>query len=370
MTLAALLAVAAPLAVALRIGAARRRAPRLPAALPSPPAVLALLPVRDEEANLEPCLRALLAQTAPVRVRVLDDGSTDATALVATRVAAADERVTLLAVPPPPPGSSGKVHALAHGARGADAPWILSIDADARPAPDALARALAAAEAAGLDAISLAATQRVATAGEALLTPLVFALLDGRVRDWEELGGGEGEAVANGQFLLLKTGALAAIGGFDAVRDQPLDDVALARRLRDAGFRTGFWRARETLVVRMYAGLSGSFRGWRRNLALILGHRPALAALASLVALAPLLAATALAAAGRPVAALAAWAGGAAASALVRDARGGSPFYGLFYPADALALASCLGAAVLDRRRGRLAAWRGRRLDPPGAGPA
>jgi len=365
MIFVALAIAAAAVAFAARIAAARRRAPRLPGPLPAPPPVLVLLPVRDERANLEPCVRALLAQGAPVRVRILDDGSTDGTALVARALTAADERVTVLSVPEPPPGRSGKVHALAHGARGAREAWVLSVDADARPEPDAVARALAAAEAANLDAISLAATQRVEGPGQALLTPLVFALLDALIADWNAVAGGEGAAVANGQFLLLKGTALEAIGGFEALALEPLDDVGLVRRLRRNSFRTGFWRARETLVVRMYEGLPESFRGWRRNLALILGRRPALVAVGALAPLVPALAALGFLVSGHPIATLVAWAGGAAASVLLRDRRGGSPFYGSFYPADAMALAACLIAGLVDRKRGRLARWRGRALAPP-----
>jgi len=171
MTAAAILLAAAALLSALRIVAARARAPRLPPAPPAAGSVLALLPVRDEEENVEACLHSLLAQTAQLRVRVLDDSSHDRTRALAEEVARHDERVEVRDVPVPQAGLNGKVHALAHGSQGATEDWIVAIDADARLAPTALARALAAADRHGLAAVSLAARQRARGIGEAMLTP-------------------------------------------------------------------------------------------------------------------------------------------------------------------------------------------------------
>ncbi len=367
---AAALVAAAAIALAGRVALARRRAPRLPVPLAEPPAVAVLLPVRDEEENVEECLAAVLAQTTPVRVLVLDDGSTDRTRERAARIAEADRRVELLAVPPPPDGRSGKVNALccglAHLERGggSEADWILSIDADARPRPAALARALAAARQHGLAAVSLAARQRTAAAGEALLTPAVFALLDALLGDWDAAARGEKLEVANGQFILVDRHALRRAGGFEALREEPLDDVALARRLAAAGHRVGFWRARDQLEVRMYRGFAATFRGWRRNLALIFGARPAPAIAFAAATLAPSLCALLALMGGAPGPALAAWAGGALASGWLRCGTGSPVRFALLHPLDGLAFTVCLAAALTDRRRGRLSAWRGRRLDP------
>ncbi|HEX9799791.1 MAG TPA: glycosyltransferase family 2 protein [Thermoanaerobaculia bacterium] len=369
MIVAAAIVAAAVVAVALRAPLARARAPRLPAAAHAS-GVTALLPVRDEERNLEGCLAALLPQPGVERVLVLDDSSRDRTAALAAAAAARDARVAVRAVPEPPAGASGKLHALAHGARAAATEWILCLDADARPGEAAVARALAAARAHRLDAVSLAARQRVGSLGEALVTPLVFGLLDLRLGDWRRAARGEGPPVANGQFFLLRRAALERAGGFDAVAGEPLDDVALARRLAAHGFRVGFWRGRDALTVRMYEGLRGSFLGWRRNLALILGDRRGAVAAAIAIALAPALAAAAALAAGAPRAALLAWAGGAFASAALRAGTGSSALFALLYPLDGLAFSACLAAAARDRARGRLVPWRGRALAPPAGGAA
>lgn len=374
-------------AVALLVDRRRARAPSLPEEGADGPAaaggergasprVAVLLPVRDEEENLDACLDALLsdpvlsdpvlAQTAAPEVVVIDDGSSDRTLDLARRRAAGEPRLTVLEAGPLPPGWGGKVHALAVGHRHlrerpvGPPDWLLSTDADTRHHPRLLARCLAAARLHGLDLVSIAGRQQVEGAAENLLTPPVFALLDATLGDWRRAAVGRGPAVANGQLILVREGALAAAGGFDAVAAAAIDDVALARGVRRAGGATGFWRAPDLLTVRMYRGAARSAAGWRRNLGGLFGPRPGLAAAAATLALAPALAAALCLLTRHPGAALLAWTPAALASALLRHGSGHSPAWALLYPADALALTTTLALGIRDWRRGRLASWKGR----------
>jgi hypothetical protein len=356
------------LGLAMGIEERRRRAPAPPAAAAAAPSAgsgedaTVLVPVRDEERNLPACLEALLALAGRPPVRVIDDGSADATAALAAAAAASEPRLTVLPAGPVPPGWRGKVHALWVGAQGVESAWLLLTDADARLRPQALARALAAAACRRLDLVSLTGFQEAHGVAENLLVPGVFALLDALLGDWEAAAAGAGPPVANGQFLLLRRTAWESCGGFEAVRNEAIDDVAIAAVMRRHGFRTGFFRAPDLLAVRMYRGWNEVTRGWRRNLGGLLGPRPAatLAALAVL-GLPPLALATALAA-GNGVAAALLWSAGAAASALLRAGSGHRPAFALLYPLDALLLAATLTAGVRDRRRGRLVSWKGREM--------
>ncbi len=359
----AVLAAAALLGGAAAIDERRRRAPALPPPLPpdqaSEPATV-LLPVRDEAGNVGPCLDSLLAQTVRPRVLVVDDGSTDGTAALVAARAAAEPRLALRAAGPLPAGWRGKLHALAAGLSGVETPWVLLTDADTRHAPDLLARALAAAAERRLDAVSVAGRQE-ARGWENLLVPPVFALLDALLGDWEAAAVGEGPALANGQFILLRRDALAAAGGLAPIRGAAIDDVALARLLRAGGARTGFFRS-GGLTVRMYRGLGEALRGWRRNLGGLFGGRPKVLAAALAATLLPAAGLFAALAAGRWVEAALLWTAGAAASALLRTGSGHAPAWGLLWPADALLLAAGVALGAADYRRGRLSSWKGREM--------
>jgi len=385
------------LGLAARTARHRRRAPELPPAPTEKPAgddggartrrldrVAILLPVRDEEANLGPCLDALLAAgtpagCAPPEIVVIDDGSRDATRRIAAERAAAEPRLTVLDAGPLPAGWGGKLHALDRGwehLRSLPEPpdWILSTDADTRHHPRLLARALAAARRRRFAAVSVGGFQQVYGSGENLLTPPVFALLDALLGDWRPSAVGYGPPVANGQFLLLDAAALERAGGFAAIRGAAIDDVALVRALRAAGGRTAFYRAPDLLRVRMYRGLGSVQRGWRRNLGGLFGERPARTVAVLAILLLPvalLVASVSQLCGGRTstdrlrgkAGAGILWASGAAASALLRASAGHDPAWGLLYPLDALALAVTLIQGVRDWRRGALSRWKGRAVE-------
>jgi cellulose synthase/poly-beta-1,6-N-acetylglucosamine synthase-like glycosyltransferase len=360
--LSALGAAGGLLAAATIIEERRRSAPALPPAAPASSANAALVPVRNEERNVVPCVEALLAQTVRPRIRILDDGSTDRTAALAHDRFDAEPRVEILSVDPLAAGWRGKVHALDFGWRGLDVPWILTTDADARAAPELLARALSAAERGGFALLSIAGRQEVRGLGENLLTPVAYAYLDFLLGDWHPSARGEGPPVANGQFLLLRKDSWDACGGFARVRNAPMDDVAIAAALEEEGFRTAFFRS-PLLSVRMYLGGRETWAGWRRILGCLFGGQTArLACLAAALTIpTAILAAACLR--GDWVSAFLLWTGGAAASAIVRKGSGNSPAYGLIFPFDALALATLATLCGLDHRRGRLAPWKGRPMD-------
>jgi hypothetical protein len=73
-------------------------------------------------------------------------------------------------------------------------------------------------------------------------------------------------AAANGQYLLIRRDAYQAIGGHAAVRGEVLEDVALARRAKDAGVRLFFAPDQGQVRVRMYTAFRAMWEGWTKNL--------------------------------------------------------------------------------------------------------
>ena len=120
------------------------------------PLVSVLIPARNETLNISACLEAVLSQDYPrFEVFVLDDDSSDDTAVIIGWYAAADPRLRLLRGAPLPEDWQGKswaCHQLYGQARGE---WLLFLDADARSRRDTISSAVAAAYNHHLDLLSL-----------------------------------------------------------------------------------------------------------------------------------------------------------------------------------------------------------------------
>jgi len=76
-----------------------------------------------------------------------------------------------------------------------------------------------------------------------------------------------------GQFMLFRRAAYEAVGGHEAVRDNPVDDVALGRLVVRRGLRWMLANASEHVVCRMYTGLGQAVEGFSKNLFAFFGFR-------------------------------------------------------------------------------------------------
>jgi glycosyltransferase involved in cell wall biosynthesis len=110
---------------------------------PGAPAVSVIVPARDAAPTLERSLRALAAQELdePFEVLIVDDGSTDETAAIASRWAPG---VRLVGAENDPGAARGPGAARNRGAAEARAPVLAFTDADCFPAPGWLASGLRA----------------------------------------------------------------------------------------------------------------------------------------------------------------------------------------------------------------------------------
>ena len=208
------------------------------------PAFAMVVPARDEARLLPGCLQRL----GGAGVTVVDDGSVDGTAVVAR---AAGARVVRAG--PRPDGWAGKAWALARGTEATDQPWLVYVDADVRVGRDALGRLVAAADAAGVPAACLLGRQ------EGFLEFDAALLVARRGADFRRVNDDRSTYLV-GQCLAVRRDALAAAGGWQAVRGSRVEDV-------DLGVRLGRHRAWSALGEVAVARRPGRLRtGWRKNM--------------------------------------------------------------------------------------------------------
>lgn len=252
---AGLLAVAVTRFVRGSAAEAPMSAPPVPDA--DAPELTVVVPARDEEDRIGPCVTALVGQGA--RTLVVDDSSSDGTRRVAEAAGA-----TVVDAGPLPSGWAGKAHALQIGLEAATTPIVVFVDADTRAAAGFVA---AAADALG-SATLVTAGARVATgsAGERWLHPSMLSSIVYRLGPPGVRARRASRTMANGQCMVVDRDALLAAGGFVAVRDALLEDLALARSLAARDHDVRFLDGSEVITVDGYGSLGAAWRGWGRSL--------------------------------------------------------------------------------------------------------
>jgi glycosyltransferase involved in cell wall biosynthesis len=230
------------------------------------PTISVIVPARNEEACLGTCLESLAAQIGiAAEIIVVDDHSTDRTREIASSFPA----VRVVEAGPLAPAWTGKNNAVATGAREARGEWLLFTDADTDHLPGSLARALAEAREKDADLLSYSPEQIVRTFSEKAVMPVIFAELASRYRPKDVSDPRSPAAAANGQYILIKREVYDAVGGHAALAGELLEDVALARTVKESGRKIFFRYGAGIVRTRMYRSFAHLREGWTKNLALL-----------------------------------------------------------------------------------------------------
>lgn len=236
-----------------------RLRPLPPKATTERPAVAIVIPARNEADALPHLLPALAEQLRDGdELIVVDDHSSDATGDVATGLGAR-------AVMPPdlPEGWLGKPHACWQGARSTEAPLLLFVDADVRPAPDLLDRVAVACSTAPGSVVSVQPWHQ--TAGwveQASLLANITALMGSGA--FTIAGPRVAATMAFGPVLAIDRSTYDDVGGHAAVRTMHTEDIGLARSVGSSRVYSG----RPDTAFRMYPeGFGQLVQGWTRSIA-------------------------------------------------------------------------------------------------------
>jgi chlorobactene glucosyltransferase len=283
----------APFAAIPRLADTRPNLSDVPA-IDGPP-VSVIIPARNEARTIETVVRSVLASTyRQLELLVVDDRSTDDTALLVGGLAARDTRVRLIHGEPLPDGWYGKPWACAQGARAAAGAILLFTDADTRHEPELIGRAVGALEAEWVDLVTVSPHQRCVTFWERVIMPQIWLLLGLRYHPKTvNRAQRERDVIANGQFILTPRAVYEAVGTHAAVRHEVAEDLALAQAYLRQGRRLHFAFAERFMETRMYEDLPSLVEGWSKNI--YLGGRRSFPEEPWLRALVPLMLVAALA---------------------------------------------------------------------------
>jgi chlorobactene glucosyltransferase len=259
--------------------------PLLPEREISPPfpRVTIIIPARNEERNIEGCLRSVLSQEYPeLEILVVDDESTDRTPEIVESYARKDPRLKLIRGAPIPPGWVGKGWALYQGHLKAEGEYLILLDADTRLYPHAVTTLVAYNRKNPVDLLNPIPRFVQKTFWEKVLGPLLWGMV--RIRfpwiwvnqRWIP------DNMAFGPLLFIRKEVYDAVGGHRLVAHDILEDVALSRLLKERGFLTRIVSGKYLFEIRMYHSLREIIEGWTKTAYGAMGYNPVLMAMAIL----------------------------------------------------------------------------------------
>lgn len=260
------------------------------------PRLSVVSPACNEEAGITAALNSLAAQDYPaLEIIAVNDRSNDRTGALIDEVARANPHVVPVHLDTLPAGWLGKLNAMDQGIRRSSGDWFLLADADVRFEPLALKRAVAYAEARGLDFLS--ALPQVDPAG--FLADTVFAtsgvalglqFKPERIRD-----AAKPDIFGIGAFMLVRRAAYDRSPGMEWLKLEVADDMGVCLLIKQHGGRCDFANGRGVLRLHWYSSFTDMKEKMQKNFFAVvgrfsLGRSFLMGAITAFLALGPLLA--------------------------------------------------------------------------------
>ncbi len=240
------------------------------------PKISICIPARNEENVISKCVKSILSQNySNFEVLVLDDNSDDKTPNILQDLALSHQQLHVFKGKAKPIEWLGKPWACHQLSKKANGDILLFIDADVWMTPDTIAKIVSKMD--NYDALTVWPEQKVYGFLEQLIVPTVyFALLTllptiyvERSPRWiptfisKHLD--QKFVAACGQCIAFKKSAYQTINGHKSVKNEVVEDMELARKLKEHHLVLSMCNGIDTIYCRMYTSGSEIWQGFQKN---------------------------------------------------------------------------------------------------------
>ena len=227
--------------------------------------VSVLIPARNEENNIEKCVKGMLIQDYQNKeIIVLDDNSTDNTLKLAASFN--NNKIKIIKGKELPFDWLGKnwaCHQLAQEAKGE---YLLYVDADVELTPEVISSAVYELEKSKAALLSIFPTQIIKSFGEHLIVPLMnWLLLTFLPLRFVYSSSSKAIVAANGQFMLWRKDDYFKIGGHETVKNKVVEDMELARLAKQNKLKVKTMLGGKLVFCRMYESFNQAYNGFTKN---------------------------------------------------------------------------------------------------------
>jgi glycosyltransferase involved in cell wall biosynthesis len=238
------------------------------------PRISIIVPARNEQEAIEQALGTLLALDYDnYEVIAVNDRSTDRTGEIMERVQKASQLIQVVHHRELPAGWLGKTHAMWTAANLASGDWLLFTDADVLFKPDSLRRALAYAEAEAADHLVLFPQMIMKRPGEYMMIAFFQTMFMFGHRPWKVADPSTDDHMGVGAFNLVRRKVYEAVGTYQALRMEVLDDMKLGKVVKKAGFAQRNVFGGDLISIRWARGARGVVNNLTKNFFAVLSFQ-------------------------------------------------------------------------------------------------
>ena len=247
----------------------------------SNPRVSVIVPARNEEDDIERTLTNLLVlDYENYEIIAVDDRSTDQTGVIMEQLCAGSRagvptphKLSVIHVDELPPGWLGKTHAMWSAGKQATGEWLLFTDADVIFRPDSLRRALAYAEQVKADHVVMFPEIIMKSPGERMMIAFFQTLFVFGHRPWKVADPSTDDHMGVGAFNLVRREAYEAVGSYERLRMEVLDDMKLGKVVKKAGYAQRNVFGDDLISIYWAKGTLGIVRNLSKNFFAILSFQ-------------------------------------------------------------------------------------------------
>jgi glycosyltransferase involved in cell wall biosynthesis len=240
------------------------------------PRVTIIVPARNEEDDIRATLLQLLAlEYSNYEIIAVNDRSTDGTGQIMDELVTSESvsRLRVIHISELPRGWLGKTHAMWSAGQVATGDWLLFTDADVLFKPDSLRRAVAYAEAERADHVVLFPRMIMKRPGEKMMIAFFQALFVFGHRPWKVADPKARDHMGVGAFNMVQRSVYDAIGSYQALRMEVLDDMKLGKVVKNAGFAQRNVFGEDLISLRWAKGAFGMVENLTKNFFAVLSFQ-------------------------------------------------------------------------------------------------
>jgi chlorobactene glucosyltransferase len=232
------------------------------------PFVSVLVPARNEELNIRNVLTSLLEQDYPdYEVMVLNDSSEDKTGDIISEIQNKYPQLNVINGKQLEPGWTGKCFACKQLYEASKGEYIIFTDADTIHKKNSIISSVSIAQNTNADMLTLFPEMTLKSFAEKLMMPMLFfTIMLLLPLYFVNKKGFYKFSVGIGPFMMFRRSAYEAIGTHDSVKSAIVEDVWLARKIKEHGLKLVAADGFNILSVRMYRSAKDIWNGFSKNI--------------------------------------------------------------------------------------------------------